>query len=192
MCRWLAERGAASVTGTDISERMLQKAQKQVQERVTYIRGSAEEITFPPASFDLVVSSLMLHYIQEIKPVLEKIYTWLAPGGKFVFSMEHPVTTAAQGLIEPRWETDAAGRRIAWRLAHYSDESERVSVWFVDGVVKYHRTTATMINALVETGFRITRMLEPHATEAAEQARPDLLEERMRPPFLFIAAEKTL
>jgi hypothetical protein len=47
-----------------------------------------------------------------------------------------------------------------------------------------------MINTLVDTGFRITRMLEPHATEAAEQVRPELLDERMRPPFLFIAAEK--
>ena len=192
MCRWLAERGAASVTGTDISERMLEKARKQVQDRVTYIHGSAEEITVPPASFDLVVSSLMLHYIEDIKPVFEKIYTWLAPGGKFVFSMEHPVTTAAQGLIEPRWETDAAERRVAWRLAHYSDEGERVSRWFVDSVVKYHRTTATMINTLVETGFRITRILEPHATDEAEQQRPELMDERMRPAFLFIAAEKTL
>ena len=171
---------------------MLEKARKQGQDRVTYIHGSAEEITVPPASFDLVVSSLMLHYIEDIKPVFEKIYTWLAPGGKFVFSMEHPVTTAAQGLIEPRWETDAAERRVAWRLAHYSDEGERVSRWFVDSVVKYHRTTATMINTLVETGFRITRILEPHATDEAEQQRPELMDERMRPAFLFIAAEKTL
>jgi ubiquinone/menaquinone biosynthesis C-methylase UbiE len=192
MCRWLAEHGAASVTGADVSERMLEKARKQVQDRVTYIRGAAEEITFPSASFDLVVSSLMLHYIQEIKPVFEKIYTWLTPGGKFVFSMEHPVGTAAQGRFERAWERDSDGRKVAWRLAHYSDEGERVSKWFVDGVIKYHRTTATMINTLIETGFRITHMLESHATEQAEQARRDLLEERMRPPFLFIAAEKNL
>ena len=192
MCRWLAQRGAASVMGADVSERMLAKAQKQVQERVTYIRGSAEGITFPADTFDLVVSSLMLHYIEDIKPVFEKIYTWLVPGGRFVFSMEHPVNTAAQGLLEHSWERDSDGRKVAWRLNHYSGEGERVSKWFIDGVVKYHRTTATMINTLIDTGFRITRMLEPHATEAAELTRPDLIEERMRPPFLFISAERAL
>jgi hypothetical protein len=106
--------------------------------------------------------------------------------------MEHPVGTAAQGRFVRARECDSAEHKAAWRLAHYSDEGERVSRWFVDGVVKYHRTPATMINMLIETGFRITRVLEPHATEEAEKQRPDLNEERMRRPFLFIAAEKIL
>ncbi|MDA1297740.1 MAG: class I SAM-dependent methyltransferase [Chloroflexi bacterium] len=189
MCRWLADRGAGSVVGMDISEWMLQKAAASSHSPVTYIHIPAEDASFEPASFDLIVSSLTLHYVEDISPLFRNIHTWLSGGGRFVFSMEHPVTTAVQGRIEPRWLEDGTGRRVAWKLGHNSDEGERVSAWFVDGVIKYHRTVATVLNTLIDSGFRIARVLEPHAVEEAERARPELLEERMRPPFLFVAAE---
>lgn len=191
MCRWLAGRGAKLVVGMDISERMLKKAGEQPHERVTYIQASAESASFDAGSFDMVVSSLMLHYVEDVSALFKKIHTWLAPGGKYIFSMEHPMTTANQGLVEPRWDRDEDGNALAWRLAHYSAEGQRTMKWFVDDVVKYHRTTETIINSLIDSGFRITRMLEPHAVEEAERERPELLDERMRPPFLFVASEAT-
>ncbi len=189
MCRLLADQGAATVTGMDVSENMLEKALEQHQDRVTYIHTSAEEAAFDVGSFDLVVSSLMLHYVEDISLLLKKIHTWLACGGKYIFSMEHPVATATQGLVETRWDRGENGEPIAWRLAHYSEEGERSTRWFIDGVVKYHRTVATVVNGLIGSGFRISQMLEPHAIEEAERERPELIDERMRPAFLFIAAE---
>ncbi len=41
---------------------------------------------------------------------------------------------------------------------------------------------------LIESGFRIDRVAESHAPEEEEAMQPDLLEERMRPPFLFVRA----
>jgi hypothetical protein len=73
-------------------------------------------------------------------------------------------------------------------VTDYSVEGERVSRWIVDDVVKYHRTLATTLNMLVESGFRIDRISEPYATADGEALDPDLLEERMRPPFLFVRA----
>ncbi len=161
MCRWLAEQGAASVVGMDISERMLEMAAERTHEGVTYIHASAEKAAFEPGSFDLVVSSLMLHYVEDVLPLFQKIYTWLTDGGSYVFSMEHPVATSGQGLVEPLWDRNGAGEPVAWRLAHYKDEGRRVSTWFVDGVVKYHRSMETVINSLIDGGFRISRVLEP-------------------------------
>lgn len=189
MSRWLADNGAALVTGMDISERMLGAAAEQPHERVTYVRSSAEDSSFDPDSFDLVISTLMLHYVEDVSPIFKKIYTWLRQGGRYVFSMEHPIMTAGQGIIEPGWVLDEQGERIAWTVTRYSDESERVSKWFVDGVVRYHRTTATIVNSLVDAGFRIERLMEPHAPEEFEKKFPKLLQERMRPLFLFVAAE---
>ncbi len=189
MCRLLADRGAASVVGMDVSERMLEKAAASPHERVTYIRASAEEASFDAGSFDLVVSSLMLHYVDDVRTLFSKIHIWLVDGGMYVFSMEHPVGTASQGRLKSPWIEDEHGNEIAFKLMDYSDEGERISHWFVDGVVKYHRMTATIVNTLIDEGFRITRLLEPHALEEAEKERPELLSERLRPAFLFIAAE---
>lgn len=193
MCRYLIEQGAASVIGMDVSERMLEKAKSYDDTGITYIHTAAEEASFEPGSFNLVVSSFLLHYIKDISPVIKNIHGWLSPGGKYVFSMEHPIATSSQGLFGDTWSSwlkDDDGKVLAWKVANYSDEGERISRWFVDGVVKYHRTMATIINTLADSGFRINRMLEPHASEQAEQERPELIDERLRPLILFVAAQK--
>ncbi len=176
MCLWMADSGAASVVGMDVSERMLEEAAKEPDERITYIHTAAEDASFEASSFDLA-------------PVLRNIHTWLRPGGRFVFCMEHPIMTAGQGILEPGWVTDDESGLRAWTVLRYHDETERVSRWFVDGVVRYHRTMATIVNSLVAAGFRIKRMLEPHASEDLEGKWPKLLQERERPLFLFVSAE---
>jgi ubiquinone/menaquinone biosynthesis C-methylase UbiE len=189
MSRWLMQEGAGSVTGVDISTRMLAKAKADSLPGIKYIQSSAEDLDLPRASFDLIVSSLMFHYIEDLPPVLAKIRSWLKPGGMLVFSTEHPIYTAAQGAFKDQWVKDEAGKNVAWMVDSYATEGERKSTWWVDGVVRYHRTIASLINWLIEAGFSITRMLEPHATADAERDQPIFLDERKRPPFLFIAAE---
>jgi ubiquinone/menaquinone biosynthesis C-methylase UbiE len=187
--RWLIEQGAARALGVDISERMLEKAMARPHPKIEYLRSAAEDLELPDASFDLVVSSLMFHYVEDLHDLLTRVRRWLAPGGMLVFSTEHPMFTAAHGLFDDRWSRDADGNQEAWKVDGYLDEGKRVSKWFVDGVVRYHRTVSTLINTLIDTGFRITRALEPHAPEEEERRNPELLEERKAPAFIFIAAE---
>ena len=119
--------------------------------------------------------------------MITKIRLWLRTGGALVFSIEHPITTAILGK-RTGWLKDDTGKRIGWEVTDYSIEGERVSRWIVDGVVKYHRTLATTLNMLVESGFRIDRISEVYATVEGEVLDPRLLAERMRPPFLFVRA----
>ena len=46
-CRWLKEQGASEVTGVDVSERMLQVATSHRAPAITFVRSSAEEVSFP-------------------------------------------------------------------------------------------------------------------------------------------------
>ena len=63
-CIYAAEHGAAAVTGVDLSEKMLAVArEKTTAPQVTYIRGDMAETPFPPESFDVVLSSLAIHYL---------------------------------------------------------------------------------------------------------------------------------
>ena len=129
----------------------------------------------------------MFHYVKDLDPVVRKIKQWIKPGGTLVFSIEHPITTAILGK-RPGWLKDENDERIGWEVTDYSSEGERVARWIVEGVVKYHRTMETTLNMLVESGFRIDRISEAHATPEGEALDPGLLEERMRPPFLFVRA----
>src|SRR6187549_2066196 len=63
-CRWAAERGAASVTGLDISERMLTSARETCAGLpVEFRRADLETEDFGSEEYDLVFSSLAVHYL---------------------------------------------------------------------------------------------------------------------------------
>lgn len=59
-----------------------------------------------------------------------------------------------------------------------------------DGVIKYHRTIGTTLNLLIGQGFAIRHVEEWGPTDAQVAVKPELAEERDRPMFLLIAAQR--
>jgi len=95
LTREIVASGATEVAAVDISERMLSEAQRRTHDsRITYVRSAIEDFDVEPASFDVIVSSLTLHYIQDYNSVVRGIASTLKPGGVFAFSVEHPICTA--------------------------------------------------------------------------------------------------
>ena len=49
-------------------------------------------------------------------------------------------------------------------MDHYRDEGERRTHWFIDGVVKYHRTVETYVNVLLAAGLVLARLEQPETS----------------------------
>jgi SAM-dependent methyltransferase len=189
LTRYLADAGAAEAIGIDVSERMLALAtSERPHPRVTFRRATMEELAFPPEHFDLVVSSLALHYVEDYADLMRRIGQWLAPGGVLVYSVEHPVYTASYPDLG--WATDADGRNEHWRIDNYTVDGLREPHWFVDGVQKYHRSFSTLVNGLVDAGLPVDRLVEPVPTDEALQEHPTWVSELRRPTFLLVRASK--
>ena len=186
-CRWAREQGAGIVLGIDVSEKMLGRAAEAMSDpAITYTRADMELLELPPVSFDVVYSSLALHYVQKLDRLMSIVCRSLAPGGSFVFSVEHPIFTAPS---VPGWSTNSAGRKI-WPVDSYLDEGPRKTDWLTQGVIKHHRTLATYINMLVRIGFAISHVEEWGPTPDQIAATPAWADARQRPPFLLIAARR--
>jgi SAM-dependent methyltransferase len=186
-CRWAREHGAALVLGIDISGKMLERAEAMTADSaITYARADLEQLELPQAGFDLAYSSLALHYIENLEPLFSTIHRALVPGANFVFSIEHPIYMAPRN---PGWIVDANGCRT-WPVDSYQIEGKRITNWLADGVVKYHRTIGTTLNLLIRHGFTIRHVEEWGPSDAQIAAEPDLAEERERPIFLLIAAQR--
>ncbi|ARZ00694.1 class I SAM-dependent methyltransferase [Yersinia ruckeri] len=186
-CRYAREQGASNILGLDVSEKMLAKAHEMTRDdKITYRRQDLEQLQLPENSHDLAYSSLALHYLVNLSDLFNVIYRSLKPGGKFIFSVEHPIFTAPN---KQGWLTDSKGQK-SWPVNRYQDEGDRITNWLADGVIKQHRTLATYINLLIETGFRLTRLEEwgPTAQQIAEQ--PALAEEKERPMLLLVSVIK--
>ncbi|WP_343701046.1 class I SAM-dependent methyltransferase [Chitinophaga sp.] len=187
-CRYAAEQQAAQVTGVDISEKMLAQARAQTSSPlVEYLRMPIEDIQFAAGAFDVVISSLALHYVEDFKKVCHRLYQCLAPGGHFVLSVEHPVFTARP---EQDWYYNKEGARLHWPVDDYQQQGLRQTRFLDSDVIKYHRTAETYINTLLDAGFKLTRLCEPQPAPEVLQRYPEMKDETRRPIFLLLAAVK--
>ncbi len=188
-CRWAGEQGAAHVLGLDVSEKMLARAAADnAGSAITYAQADLERLALPEGAFDLVYSSLALHYIEDLAGLFRSVHQAMADGGRLVFSIEHPIYMAP---MLPRWLVAADGGR-SWPVDHYLVEGRRTTDWLAKGVVKHHRTIGTTLNLLIQCGFSIAHVEEWSPTDAQISERPALAQERQRPMFLLISAIRSM
>lgn len=187
-CRFAIENGAKTVTGIDLSERMLAKALEiNSLPGIQYERIALEEVDYPAEKFDIILSSLTLHYVESFDSIAQNIYKWLTPGGSFVFSVEHPVFTAEGGQD---WIYDKNGEKIYWPVDRYFIEGKRNTTFLGENVIKYHRTLTSYLNTLLKHGFILKEVIEPQPGEEMLKEIPEMKEELRRPMMLLISVLK--
>lgn len=189
-CVEYVKRGAKRVVGIDLSEKMLEVARKEnADPNIEYLRLPIEELDKVSGTFDVVISSLAFHYVEDYAGVVKKIYEKMNAGAVFVFSQEHPFTTTYSNKL-PRWTRDENGKKIYINLADYGVEGERTSTWFVDNFIVYHRMFSTIVNELAQNGFVIEKMIEPTPDEELLAKYPEYYDLFHKPDFLLVRARK--
>lgn len=187
-CRYAIENGAKSVTGVDISEKMLEKA-KEVNNLpgIEYLQKALEDVDYQAKEFDIILSSLTFHYIESFDRISQRIYKWLKLKGIFIFSVEHPIFTA---FGNQDWIYSKNGEKLYWPIDNYFIEGKREAVFLGEKVVKYHKTLTTYLNNLLKQGFKIKEIIEPKPSEKSLNEFPDMKDELRRPMMLLISVEK--
>jgi SAM-dependent methyltransferase len=155
--RWLAGQGASAIA-FDLSERQLSHAKRMNTAAgvdVRLMNADAAAIPLADASIDLACSAYgALPFVADSIGVLREVFRVLRPGGRFAFSVTHPLRWAlpddpgAGGLVirssyfdrTPYVEADADG------LATY---------------VEHHRTLGDRVRDVVGAGFALTDLVEP-------------------------------
>ena len=106
-----------AVTAIDQSSRMIGEAGKRNADgRITYRVCALEDYEYPEETFDLVVSNLVLHYVEDLNGIYRKVYRTLKKGGDFLMNIEHPVFT---GSVMEEWIRDEEGNALYWPVDDY-------------------------------------------------------------------------
>ena len=188
-CKYAVEHGADFVLGTDISNKMLQVANRRNNDdKIKYQCIAMEDLDFQPETFDIVLSSLAFHYVENLEPLVKNISSWLKKGGELVFSVEHPTFTA---YGEQDWYYDEDGKILHFPVDNYYYEGRRIAVFLGEKVVKYHRTLTTYFSAMLQNGFTIQHMVEPKPPESMMNI-PGMKDEMRRPMMLLVSARRNL
>jgi len=119
--------------GVDISEPMLRKAHERVGDLgLTNVEGlwvmDAEHLSFPDASFDVVVAQYVITTVPNPEAALDEFARVLKPGGEIILVSRVGAEAGLRRSLE-RWFAPAA-RKLGWRTefsferyARWADQS---------------------------------------------------------------------
>lgn len=148
-----------------------------------------EELNIPKGYFDIVYSIYALNWTSDLRKTLELIYSYVKPGGSFIFSWEHPVYSNLQYGTE----------EVAIKSSYHEETSITFETFKGENVQGklYKRKISTYINELNRAGFTIERIEEPepYSTFDEELAMPStkyysLYKARMVPTTFIIKVRK--
>jgi ubiquinone/menaquinone biosynthesis C-methylase UbiE len=169
----LVEHGA-KVTACDVSGEMVRLARTRVGDRANLLVANIEEpLSFAnDGNFDIVVASLVMHYVRDWEPVLREFHRVLRPAGAVVFSTHHPTMD---------WELTPASyfetKQITETWKKGSGEYE-VTFW--------RRPLTAMTHAIAASGFVIEQLVEPEPLRELYARSPrDYTDLATKPRFLF-------
>ncbi|WP_327587816.1 methyltransferase domain-containing protein [Nonomuraea sp. NBC_00507] len=171
----LRDRGAI-VTGIDASAGMLEMARQRLgTDADLRVADLADPLPFPDDTFDDVIASLVLHYLEDWGPTLAELRRVLRPGGRLLVSVEHPFSITL-------WQ------HMAGKKPKYFETRIRIDEWTMGGQTAqmsfWDRPLHAMTEAFTAAGFRISVISEPPFVPEARELFPEEFREITGTRFL--------
>ncbi|GAA0503006.1 MULTISPECIES: class I SAM-dependent methyltransferase [Streptomyces] len=165
--RWLAAQGARPVA-LDLSHRQLRHARRIDAEAaagggdgageragVALVQADATALPFRDGSFDLACSAYgAVPFVAEPVRVMREVRRVLRPGGRWVFSVTHPIRWAFPD--EPGPEGLSVAGSYFDRTPYVEQDESGRAVY-----VEHHRTLGDRVRDVVAGGFRLVDLIEP-------------------------------
>jgi ubiquinone/menaquinone biosynthesis C-methylase UbiE len=155
--RWLIGHGGRAV-GLDLSYAQLTHSRRLdvvAGVQVPVVQADACALPFASASFDLACSAYgAVPFVADVGILHREVARVLRPGGRWVFSVTHPV----------RWAFPDVPGRSGLKVTHsYFDRTPYIETDEGGAVayVEHHRTLGDQIRALATAGFAVLDVVEP-------------------------------
>jgi SAM-dependent methyltransferase len=182
--RWLAAHGAR-VVGLDASAGMLNAARpRSAASGPALVQADARALPFADGSLDLACSAYgAVPFVADPGRLMREVARVLRPGGRWVFSVTHPVRwifpdhPGPEGLI---------ARRSYFDRTPYVELDDAGTVLYAE----HHRTLGDRVADLVDAGFVLQRLVEPewHAGPEHVWGGWSALRGRLLPGTLILSA----
>lgn len=188
---YASEHNAAHIITVDQSQKMIETAKEKnkrdnIEYHISDVSSFVKQLESQGKTFDVVLSSLVLHYIENIETLFTSIHSIMKKGATFIFTVEHPVFTAEGSQ---NWVYNDDGTIAHFPVDHYFHESNRTTEFLGVNVTKYHRKIETYVKTLLNNGFHIKNIIEPKPAEYLMHT-DGMKDELRRPMMLIIKVEK--
>ena len=140
--RWLAklaEHSPRSLVGVDFSAEMLIQAKRKLRDSANLVLADCTNIPFPRASADLILSSFVTSYLEDLDTFARQVRRLLRRDASIFLSDLHPDTAAA----------------LRWRRGFHANGS------FVS-IATHSRPVTEVLKSFEALGIAVNALVEPH------------------------------
>nr|WP_269204432.1 class I SAM-dependent methyltransferase [Motilibacter deserti] len=165
--RWLVAAGAAWVVAMDVSFAQLEASRRIDARRgshVPVVQADAQRLPFAAASFDIACSAYGgVPFVADSAGVMREVARVLRPGGRWVFSVTHPVRWAFPDDPGPAGLT---ARDSYFDRRPYVEQDASGTATYVE----HHRTLGDRVRELTAAGLRLVDLVEPEWPDGHDRA----------------------
>ena len=163
--RWLSRQGVR-VVSTDVSHGMLRESHRidaAAGSRVPVLQVDARVLPFADESFDVAFSAYgAIPFVPDAQVVHAEVARVLRPGGRWVFSVTHPVRWA---FPDDPTERGLTAQRSYFDRRPYAERDETGAVTYAE----YHRTLGDHVREIAAAGLLLTDLVEPEWPDGHDQ-----------------------
>ena len=177
----------AKITAVDHSRNFIKRAQQRsrgYEDRIEFLVTNAADaealMALPGAPYDAAVCTMGLMDMAVITPLAETLPQLLKPGGRFVFSVLHPVfnSDGTRNTLEREFTADGVQERFAVWVPDYLRTRAYLGIG-IQGQPKphryFHRPISELLRVFLRQGFALTGFEEPRfPPEAYSRAKSPL------------------
>ena len=166
----LAKMGA-HVTAVDFSRRQIDEAidlALKHGQTINFINADITDLTvLPDSHFDLAISACAISFVENIDSAFRGAFRIIKPGGRFILSDMNPlqyILDEIEGGVEFNhpYPYEPILLKWIWEFEEL-DHSPRFQ--------HYVRSIPAYVNALVDAGFRVSKIIEPGSTSDTPHVR---------------------
>lgn len=191
-CAHIKSLGAKKVVGVDISKSLINTAKKNFPD-IEFEIMDMEKLNFAQSSYDLVYSSLVLHYVKNWTKVLNEVKRVLKKKGIFLFSTHNPTYWCAfkkedgnEKLRILGYKKDKKTKEIEV-YGDYLDVRKINDVWFDNfKVTYYHKPFSSIIKDVLKSEFKIIDCVEPRPLDSAKRIDLEFWKKASKLPLFVI------
>ena len=179
----LRKWGAKNIVGVDFSKTLLAIAHKRYP-NISFQYGTADHTRLRPSAFDIVTSSMLLHYLGDLDAHFQEVSRILKNDGMYAFSCHHPLF---QAYDANPFQKNSILKDVSY-LANRPYQWKMMKKLHLQG---YCHTFEQLSESLHKHGFSIEKIREPLWKKRQRLALPDEHAFISRfPPFLIMQIRK--
>ncbi|BBH20597.1 hypothetical protein Back11_19420 [Paenibacillus baekrokdamisoli] len=151
--KYMASHGASELWGIDLSNTQIETARDLLTDfktKLNLFQGAMENNPgIPIKYFDIVYSIYAIGWTVDLRRTLQHLYSYLKPGGTFIFSWEHPLHNRIR----------QKGEQLVVDKSYHEEGLQQCEPWDKPAIMNQLKLS-TYINELIQAGFQIEKVVE--------------------------------